>query len=94
MLGRRGFLGNSTAKAFGHILVDNPITARPVWKSVWMVAARLERLQADAVGRRDTVVRTDPIAPLPYSIGVNISGIAPLDMSCQKVQENSLLETT
>jgi hypothetical protein len=28
---------------------------------------RLEQLQADAAGRQD-VVRTDPIAPLPYSI--------------------------
>ena len=48
---------------------------------------RLEQLQADAAGRKD-VVRTDPIAPLPYSID---DDIAPLDMSCGKFKNTAFL---
>jgi hypothetical protein len=49
---------------------------------------RLEQLQADAAGRK-AVERTDPIAPLPYSI--DDSGVAPLDMSCQKFKNTAFL---
>jgi hypothetical protein len=48
---------------------------------------RLEQLQADAASRKD-VVRTDPIAPLPYSID---DDIAPLDMSCGKFKSAAFL---
>jgi tetratricopeptide (TPR) repeat protein len=48
---------------------------------------RLEQLQADAASRKDTL-RTDPIAPLPYSID---DDIAPLDMSCNKFKNTAFL---
>ena len=50
---------------------------------------RLDQLQADAASRKD-VVRTDPVAPLPFSIDDG-SGVSPLDMSCPKFKNPTFL---
>lgn len=47
---------------------------------------RLDQLQADAAGRKN-VVRTDPVAPLPYSIDDS----APLEMTCPKFKNPAYL---